>query len=140
MDKIAKAIGNYLATQTEPDLIEKEMDCRLLNIENLDFSPENHIGHYDMNTNLFNLSFVRENLADGISAIERVSKKGSPVSECAVFQLTDFFESIEKGKSGRGKTLPAGNFPLISTSEYNNRISEFVDEESVLPTVFWTTP
>ena len=59
MDKIAKAIGNYLATQTEPDLIEKEMDCRLLNIENLDFSPENHIGHYDMNTNLFNLSEVK---------------------------------------------------------------------------------
>ena len=32
---------------------------------------------------------------------------------------------IEKGKSGRGKTLPAGNLPLISTSEYNNGISGF---------------
>ena len=131
MDKIAKAVGNYLATRTEPAPIENEIDCRLLDIESWDFSPENHIGHYNMNTNSFDLSFVQDNLLDGISAIKRANQKSLPVSECATFLLIDFFESIGKGKSGRGKTLPPGDFPLVSTSEYNNGISEFVDKARV---------
>ena len=130
MDEIARAIGNYLATQTEPNRIVQELDCSLLDIESLDFSPENHIGNNDVNTR-FNLSFVENNLIDGKTLIERAKKTDLEIMECAKFPLVDFFESIDKGSSGRATSLPAGNLPLISTAEEDNGISAFVDRNKV---------
>ena len=132
MDSIAKAIGNYIATKTTPTPIRKELDCRLLDIDSLECAPETFIGEYETNNYGCDVSFVKNNLIDGKSVIERKGKeKELTLPKCGLFSLTQFFKSINKGKSGRVKTLPSGYLPLISTSEYNNGISSFVNKNSV---------
>ena len=131
MNDIAVAIGNYLATRTEPEPIAQEVDCSLLNIEGDDFSPENHIANYEVDKGVFDLAFIQNNLIDGKTLMKRPKQNNLQVLDCVRFQLVDFFESIGTGKSGRGVNLPEGNLPLISTSEYNNGISELVDKNSV---------
>ncbi len=132
MDIVAKAIGNYMATQTIPNPIWKELDCSLLDIENFEFAPEKYIGEYETNDYNYDVSFVRNNLIDGKASIDRKLKETElKIPQCELFNLTMFFKSIKKGNSGRVKTLPPGHLPLISTSELNNGISSFVDENSV---------
>ena len=130
MDEIVRAVGNYLATQTEPNSIVRELDCSLLDVDSLDFSPENHIGNGDVSTT-FNLSFVENNLIDGKIVIGRANETDIEIMKCAKFSLDNFFDSIKKGRSGRATSLPVGDLPLISTAEENNGISAFVDRGSV---------
>ncbi len=132
MNTIAKAIGNYIATQTVPDPIRKELDCSLLDMESLECAPEMFISQHDTENYHCDVSFVKNNLIDGKSIIDRKGKeKELRLPKCGLFNLTTFFKSIKKGNSGRVKTLPLGSLPLISTSEFNNGISSFVDKNSV---------
>ena len=132
MDIVAKAIGNYMATQTIPNPIRKELDCSLLDIESLEFAPEKYISEYETNNYDYDVSFVRNNLIDGKATIDRKAKETElKIPQCELLNLTMFFKSIEKGNSGRVKTLLPGYLPLISTSELNNGISSFVDKNGV---------
>ena len=133
MNIVAKAIGNYMATQTIPNPIRKELDCSVLEIEDyLEFAPEKYISENETNNYDYDVSFVGNNLIDGKASIDRKAKEEPlKIPQSALFNLTMFFKSIKKGKSGRVKTLPLGYLPLISTSELNNGISNFVDKNSV---------
>ena len=133
MDIVAKAIGNYMATQTIPNSIRKELDCSLLESDDyFEFAPEKYISKNETRDYDYDVSFVRNNLIDGKASIDRKAKEQAlKVPQSSLFNLTTFFKSTKKGRSGRVKRLPPGTLPLISTSELNNGISSFVDKDSV---------
>lgn len=130
MDFFKQALGNYLATRTEPQYVAKQIDCRLLQPNDFDLSPEKNIGGNDQDLLEIDLGFVEENLERAMSLISRKQQR-TTFDNYKRYLLISFFSDFEKGKSGRNINLPPGDLPLISTSESQNGIMSFVDRDSV---------
>lgn len=129
LKSIRVAVGNYLATGTEPEYIPKVIDCRTIDDLNYDFSPEGNIGGGESDILECNWGFVERNLCD--AHLEIMEKQNIEIfKNCGRFPLSHFFCKIHKGKSGRNVDLQSGTLPLISTSERLNGISSFVNKEN----------
>ena len=131
LTSIQIAVGNYLATGTEPDYIPKIIDCRTIEDSNYDFSPEGNIGGRESDVLECNWGFVQRNLYDAHLEISE-SQNIEIFDNCRRFPLSHFFFQINKGESGRNVDLQSGTLPLISTSERLNGISSFVEKESAI--------
>ena len=130
MAETATAVGNYIATKTEPAYIPEVMDCSVIRPSVMfDLSPEKHIGVAQHET-VFDVKDVLNSIAAGNQYLsQHASTQGiGATKRCGVFRVHKFFETIEAGKSGRKKDLAEGELPLISTSERNNGISGMVNK------------
>lgn len=129
IDHLEVALQNFIASGSEPDFVPKVLDCQPLRRleDGWDLSPEQHIG-IDKDIYQFDTRFVTQQMQSGSSYIAFARCEPAPLLEgCSLWRLSDFAESVSKGKSGRNKFLPKGDLPLISTSESRNGISAMID-------------
>ena len=98
MDVLKQAVGNYLATRTEPLYVAKILDCRLLRDDDFDLSPENNIGGYARDLLLSDVGFVEENLNRAISSISR-KQRINKFDNCKRYLLTSFFLILRKERA-----------------------------------------
>lgn len=131
INEIQQAVKSYFAVGIEPEYKPEELDCSLIELdENLDLSPELHIGQ-KQKVGTFDIHAVKERVSEANKFIRQPTSTLRTVKQCNLFTLNKFFDRIEKGKSGRAKQLKSGELPLISTAETRNGISEMVDKNEV---------
>ena len=136
IDSIRKAIQDFISSGITPEYRPREIDCSRI-IDTSDLSPEKHIGHGRVNpiNPIDDVNKVCESMELGKLHLKyrkpQYPEKKEKDTKTKSFALTDFFQNVERGRSGRNKKLPPGDLPLISTSEYNNGISSMVDRREV---------
>ena len=133
MEILEKAIGNYIATKTEPQYIKDELDCSLIEPDKItDLSTEKHIGRRWQPRDLA-VKAVLESIKKGKQIAKGIEDE--PIKEtisldpehCREFFIPDFFASLTKGQSGNIKDLGDGLMPLVTASKNNNGIKAMVD-------------
>lgn len=134
--EVENALRHFVTTGQRPEFIHGQIDCAPIRYDDsrsgfLDLAPENHIGR-DTDQGRFDFAFLTRSMRSARERI-RAADHDQPVpqDDCRPFRLMQFVQRYEKGKSGRGRDLPAGPLPLISTSETDNGISKTVNRDSV---------
>ena len=133
MRLIENAFSNYIVSGMEPTYSAQELDCSCIldDSEQLDLSPEVHIGRHSTRGS-WDIEFIRNQRKEAELALSQFEKpEPLGTNHCKTFDLFDFITSFERGKSGRAKSLLDGDLPLISTQESINGISAFVDRGKV---------
>lgn len=133
-DKIEKAVGNYIATQTSPKYFAEEIDCSLIEpSEILELSPEKYIGK-DKSRG-FDVAGVLESIKTGEQFLQEQEQpdfeEEKPYTSlyCKDYDVKGFFSSLNKGQSGLVKKLDEGDLPLITASKIQNGISAMVNKK-----------
>ena len=111
MGYITRALKNYILADTKPDYILGELDCSTIEVDDqIDLSPENHIGK-KRTEGSFDISDVRRSIEDArrlLNHCPSVKKE----KNCGIFKAIHFFDSLERGKSGREKNMRGGGVSL----------------------------
>lgn len=126
IDMVAKAVRNYIATQTEPDYMPEVIDCSLIESNENDLSPEKHIG-INRTKGFFDVKRILNSIETGKQfLVNKRDRSIHNISHCHVFLVSHFCQTFTKGRSGLKKEMGEGDMPLISASEINNGIAAMV--------------
>ena len=129
MDKCRDAVKSFVNTGNYSEYIEKEIDCVPVK-DDIDLSPERHIGIQKSTVLEIDMdSIIKHQIRAKVRIVANNSMPNFTAKNYDYYSFEDIFAKIEKGASGRAKTMNSGNIPLISTSEIDNGISIFVDKK-----------
>lgn len=130
MGVVTQSVKDFITHDIRPMFVERQIDCQPIDAHASGFAPEHHIGMARMES-IADVSKVSWSTQTGNAMIaQKQSDSDMRSKPTRAVRLNRLIGDYDKGRSGRSKELPEGYFPLVSCSEQNNGISDFVDKES----------
>ncbi len=125
MNFIEEQLRNFILAESVPKQIEGVLGYTKIDLENksIDLSPEHHLPMD--NTKQVNFSQPIKSLYSYILNSNK-SKVSDVNGQLKYFKITDIIESMTRGDCAPLNSLPAGETPIVTTTEANNGISNFL--------------
>jgi type I restriction-modification system DNA methylase subunit len=128
-DLILEVVKDNIFGNKEKKYIPRYLDCQPIR-DKKDLTPEFHIGYNDV-TN-YDVRSVFKNIEQFNLKKKYINSTEINIKEYQyyAFKLEDF-AIVGRGRSKRKKEVSAGELPMITTSEINNGVSDFVNKNDV---------
>lgn len=134
--EVEVALRHFVTTGQRPEFVHGQIDSTPIRSDEstaafLDLAPENHIGR-NADRGVYDFTFLNQSMRAARERLRASDRNQlNQYNDCRPFRLMRFVQRYARGKSGRGRDLPAGPLPLISTAETDNGISRMVAAQSV---------